>query len=32
VRPGATTILIRGELDLVTLPALAGQPPSSWRP
>ncbi len=23
VRPGATTILIRGELDLVTLPALA---------
>ena len=25
MRPEATTILIRGELDLVTMPALAGQ-------
>jgi anti-anti-sigma factor len=25
VRPGAVTIVIRGELDLVTLPVLAGQ-------
>jgi anti-anti-sigma factor len=25
VRPAATTILIRGELDLVTLPVLAGE-------